>query len=94
LRGELCRITSIITQSAQTSALAQATRRGEEAGPEYAVGSFPLRLLGSSVLELAISPSFFRPIFLLFLNGRFIKLSNANIKALGVLYDFIGALFF
>jgi len=30
------------------------------------VGSFPLRLLGNSVLELAISPSFFRPIFFFF----------------------------
>ena len=31
------------------------------------MGSFPLRLLGNSVLELAISPSFFRPIFFFFL---------------------------
>ena len=30
------------------------------------MGSFPLRLLGNSVLELAISPSFFRPIFFIF----------------------------
>ena len=31
------------------------------------MGSIPLWLLGNSVLELAISPSFFRPIFFFFL---------------------------
>ena len=31
------------------------------------MGSFPLMLLGNSGLELAISPSFFRPIFFFFL---------------------------
>ena len=30
------------------------------------MGSFPLMLLGNSGLELAISPSFFRPIFFFF----------------------------
>ena len=31
------------------------------------MGSFPLRVLGNSFLELAISPSFFRTIFFFFL---------------------------
>ena len=83
LREGLSQISINWTQGAKTSALARATRRGEEAGPEYTLGYFPLRLLGNSVLELAISPSFFRPIFFFFFSFFFLAVERGAEAAFG-----------